>query len=359
MSWVGIKIMMNNRKTGSDKVTISDVAKKAGVSPGTVSRALNTNGYISETTRKQVMEAINALGYVPNRAGRILKTAKTELIMLAIPDTSNEIYFGMIEAVHSFAKTHGYSLVLFYTDGQHTEEMRAVRMLQERVIDGLILIHFSFKEELYHTIKQAGQPTVLCGMCNSLWSDPKYGLDTISIDVYQAIYDATSHLISQGHRDIAYLAGKKGIEVYRQRYNAYRQALVDHGIPYRDEWVFFNGYTDESGYRAGKTLLSMEDRPTAVCASNDLQAIGFWRAAKDAGVRVGEDIALIGLDNLRISQMLDISSINMYENTVGRVAAEMLFARMDDDKEAVQMFPHSISIKPELVLRASTSAVIG
>lgn len=347
-------MMMRDKRKNPGKVTISDVAKKAGVSPGTVSRVLNRNGYVSDATKQQVTEAVSALGYVPNRAGRILKTSKTELIMLAIPDTSNEIYFGMIEAVQSVAKARGYSLVLFYTDGQHGEEMRAVRMLQEHVIDGLILIHFSFREELYQAIKQTNQPIILCGMCNSLWSGPEYGLDTISVDVYQAIYEATDHLIRQNHKKIAYLAGEKGIEVYRQRYRAYRQALEDNGIEYRDDWVFYSGYTEEDGYKAGKQLLSMKERPTAVCASNDLQAIGFWRAARDSKISVPDEIALIGLDNLRISQMLDISSINMFEDIIGRIAAERLFGWMDETREAGGAITHSVTIKPELIARGST-----
>lgn len=345
---------MNDKKKCNDKTTIGDVAQKAGVSAGTVSRVLNSRGYISDATRELVLKAVNDLGYVPNRAGRILKTSKTELIMLAIPDTSNEIYFGMIEAVQAIVKARGYSLVLFYTDGQHAEEMHAVRMLQEHVIDGLILIHFSFNQELYQAIKQVGRPVILCGMCNSLWSNPKYGVDTISIDVHHAIYESTSHLIGQGHRKIAYLAGKKGIEVYRQRLTAYRQALADNDIEYRGDWVFFNGYSDDGGYRAGQKLLCMKDRPTAVCASNDLQAIGFWHAAKDAGVQIPNDIALIGLDNLRISQMLNISSINMFETDVGRIAAEQLFSRMDEETDNSHNFPHSVHIKPELVLRESS-----
>ena len=156
------------------KANISDVAQLAGVSSGTVSRVLSSTGYINAKTRKKVLEAVEVLKYVPNRAGRTLKTRKTGLIMLAIPDTSNEIYFGMIEAVLSVAKSQGYSLVLYYTDGSHDEEVKAVHLLNEQVVDGLILIHFSYQEQLLTEIHRASGPVITCGMCNSLWTEPDY-----------------------------------------------------------------------------------------------------------------------------------------------------------------------------------------
>ena len=117
----------NRKARRQGKSSISDVARLAGVSVGTVSNALNSVGYVKDSTRKLVLDAAKELGYVPNRAGRILKTAKTGLIMLALPDTSNEIYFGMIEGVQETVKKQGYSMLLYYTNGKLNEELQAVR----------------------------------------------------------------------------------------------------------------------------------------------------------------------------------------------------------------------------------------
>lgn len=352
---------MNQKKIISQKVkrktTIHDVAKLAGVSPGTVSRTLNSVGYINKATKNKVIEAVNTLGYIPNRAGRTLKTTKTGLIMLAIPDTSNEVYFGMIESVLAVAKSNGYSLVLYYTDGQHEEEVHAVRLLRERVIDGLFLIHFSYAEELRNEICSAIGPIVLCGMCNNLWAGDDNAFDTISIDVYKGIYDSVVHLIQMGHRKIAYLAGKRGIEVYKQRFNAYLDALRDNGIEYKENIVFWDNYTEMSGYSAGRAIFQAKDRPTAICASNDLQAIGCWRAAKDLGGNIPEDIALIGIDNLSICRILGISSMNMHEAEVGEIAAKLLFTRMSESTSE-KLPSQNYYFRPELVARGSSLARI-
>lgn len=342
----------SNQNYGKGRVTINEVAKRAGVSAGTVSNTLNNVGYVNEHTRERVMRAVEELGYVPNRSGRILKTNKTGLVMMAIPDTSNEIYFDMIEAVQDTIKKSGYSMLLYYTNGQLLEEMKAVQLLKERMVDGLFLVNFWYEKELLNEIVKAPGPVVLCGMCNYLWDEPDQPFDTISIDVYQGIYTSMKHLIQMGHRKIGYLGGKLGIEVYRQRFQAYQDALRDHGIEYREEYVSWNDYSENGGYNSGRTLYQLEDRPTAICASNDLQAIGCWCAIRDLGGRVPEDIALTGLDNLKISKILDITSLDMKEEMVGREAARLLMERLtqSENKGGYQ----KIYFRPELVVRDST-----
>ncbi len=347
--------MKDEQPKKNKKSTIYDVAKLAGVSSSTVSRTLNSIGYVNDLTRNRIIQAVNKLGYIPNRAGRTLKTTKTGLIMLAIPDTSNEIYFAMIEAVLFVAKSNGYSMVLYYTNGLHEEEMRAVRLLQENVIDGLFLVHFSYAQELRDEICNSLSPVVLCGMCNNLWVGDDNPFDTVSIDVYQGIYDAVCHLVRMGHKRIAYLAGKKGIEVYKQRYNAYCDALRDNGIDYYESIVFWNDYSEMSGYNTGRRLFQMTaDRPTAVCASNDLQAIGCWRAIRDLGGNIPKDMALIGIDNLSISRILGISSMNMHEGEIGDVAARMLFTRMSEMRDDGHFPSQNLYFKPELIARESS-----
>lgn len=342
-----------NRKNfgGSSKVTIDDVAKLAGVSPGTVSHALNNVGYVNERTREKVKNAVDALGYVPNRAGRILKTAKTGLVMMAIPDNSNEIYFDMVKSFQDTMKKNGYSMLLYYTDGQYKEEMKAIRMFKERVVDGLFLVHFSYTEEMINAIVDASGPTVLCGMCNHLWANTEYPFDTISIDVYKGIFAAVKHLIHQGHRKIGYLAGRHGIEVYRQRYQAYVDALKESEIEYRDDYVRWSDYSRASGYNSTRALYQMEDRPTAICASNDHQAIGSWEAIHELQGEIPRDMALTGMDDLEISKILKISSLKMKEFYVGEEAAKLLLRRLEAPENSVKQ---DLYFQPELVIRDSS-----
>lgn len=347
--------MIENEKKQEKKrekgtVSIKDVAKRAGVAPGTVSNALNSTSYVKASTREKIMKAVEELGYVPNRAGRILKTTKTGLVMVAIPDNDNEIYFGMVGAIQKALKKEGYSMLLYYTGGQLREELKAVRMLQEHMVDGLYMVHFSYDETLLEEIKRAQRPVVLCGMCNHMWAAKGYSIDTISIDVYKAIYNTVNHLIQMGHRKIGYLAGTKGTEVYRQRHNAYRAALKDAGIMYDEGYEMWNDYSKISGYNAGRNLFRMENPPTAICASNDHQAIGCWKAIRDLGGKIPEDIALTGLDNLSVSEIIEMTSVYMKEDVVGTEAARILLLRLNGTDLVYQ----DLYFVPELIVRKSS-----
>ncbi len=340
----------NDRK----KITIYDVAKHAGVAPGTVSRTINNIGYIKSETRKKVMESVGALGYIPNMAGRTLKTTKTGLICLAIPDTSNAIYFRMIESVLEVAKQHSYSMVLYYTNGLEEEELKVIRILQESIVDGLFMVHFSYSNRLRTAIDSCMQPIVLCGMCDNLWAgQEERNFDTVSINVSKGIYQSTSFLIDHGHKDIVYLAGKKGIEVYSQRYEAFRRALFDHKMQFSEDCVFWHGYDEEAGYLAGMHFIYKHHIPTAVCASNDLQAIGFYKAMKEHKIKMPE---IVGMDNLEMTDILGISSMNMFEAEMGRRAAELVFLRMKDP--FVELPPQDEMFVPELIDRSEQSGWI-
>lgn len=338
---------IEKRNKGS---SIKDVAELAGVSVGTVSHALNSRGYVKKETKEKIVRAAAELNYIPNRAGRILKTNETKLIMLAIPDTSNEIYFGMIEEVQKNIKEKGYSLLLYYTQAEFNEEIHTVRLLEERVIDGLILVHFSYDQNLLEKIEKAPGPVVLIGMCNHLWANCGYEFDTISIDVYNGIFTVVQHLIKLGHSKIGYLAGRKDIEVYEQRYKAYKAALKEAGIKYRDDYVVWDDYTEVGGYNSGRILYLNPDRPTAICASNDLQAIGCWEAIKDITDDGEHHVAVTGMDNLNISKILGITSLDMKETQMGERAAKMILGRLSGTGNISQ----NIYLRPELKIRDSS-----
>jgi DNA-binding LacI/PurR family transcriptional regulator len=188
-------------------------------------------------------------------------------------------------------------------------------------------------------------------MCSHLWlyDGIERNFDTISIRVYDAVYSATSYLISKGYKKIAYLAGKRGIEVYRQRYEAYRQALSDGGIPYNDDLVYWNSYDESGGYAGGKHFFSKGIFPEALCASNDLQMIGFYRACQECPKEQARHIEFVGVDNLEISELLNFSSVDIHEAEVGKNATELLFLRMNEGFEKLP--PQDVFINPKLVIR--------
>ena len=339
---------MNQNK----KVTVLDVAKRAGVSTGTVSRTLNNIGYIKKETREKILAVVEEMGYIPNRAGRALKTTRTGLIVLAIPDTANAIYVGMIEAVGAAMRKQGLNMVLYYTDATSEGELKAVRMLQENLVDALFLVNFYYSEALRTELEKCASPIVLCGMCVSPWSDvTTNAFDTVSIDVYRGIYDATAHLIELGHRRFAYLAGEKGPVLYDQRYQGFCDALSDHGLAPIEQFVFWGGHTEQDGFRAGKRLFADSDRPSALISSNDLQTLGFWKACLEQGVRIPEDIAVCSMDNLDICKILGLSSLKMWEAEMGREGARLLLDRLAGKKEGKSK---NLSFLPTLMVRKSS-----
>lgn len=337
------------KKKKADPATIYDVARLAGVAPGTASRALNQTGYVKQETLEKVRESAKVLNYVPNRAGRSLKTTKTGLVCLAIPDTNNPIYFRMTEAVISTASQHGYSMLLYHTNGTESGEMNALRLLRNNTVDGLFLVHFSYSEALRREIESLAGPVVLCGMCRSLWADAKDNpFDTVSIDIYAGIYQAVVHLVNSGHREIVYLAGKAGIPVYQQRFQAYKQALKDHGLPYRVENVFWHSYDDETGRIAARHFLTRDRQPAALCASNDLQAIGYIEEMQKHNVDPRQSTQIVGVDNTQILQLLGISSVDIQEEKIGSEAARLLFAQLTSDQSKQH---ENLLLQPSLVVR--------
>lgn len=334
------------------KVTILDVARYANVSQGTVSRALGNKGYVKKATREKIEEAVKALNYIPDRSGKILKTKCTGLIMLAVPDITNSIYDGMIEQVYKTAQEYGWSMVLFFTEGTLKGELAAVRMLQEHLVDGLFLVNFSYDAQLREEIERSRAPVVLCGMCTSLWKDEKdKSFSTISIDVYRGIYNMTRHMIDRGYKKIGYLAGTAGKPpVYGQRYQAFCDAMNDCGLSIDENNVFWKDYTIAHGQNSAKQLLARprEEWPEAIVASNDWQALGFWKECHAQGVKVPEDIALSGMDNLEEMHLIQLDTMYIHEDKVGRIGAEIILRQLNAGDDEVKN--EDVIFEPELVL---------
>jgi DNA-binding LacI/PurR family transcriptional regulator len=344
------ELAMENKKA----ITIYDIAKAAGVSPGTVSRTLNNIGYIKEETRQKVEEAASRLKYTPNRAARTLKTKKTGLLMLAIPDTDNPFYVDMIKAVQEVAKHNGYSLVLYYTDGKSSEEVKALKMLHEHFTDGMILVNFSFTSKHQKAIEQINCPLVLSSICkNVIGGNPGDKFDYIGVDTEKGIYLATRHLIAQGHTDIGYVAGPSEYILFQERFNGYRSALIDGGIKFREEFVYWENYSETCGYKAAKYFLSLPERPTAICCANDIMGIGVLNALEDENIRVPEDISLISMDNIDIASKLKpkLSTVSIAQAEIGRSAAELIILRLNGTETRPSK---KIIFEPRLVVRESS-----
>ncbi len=334
--------------------TIYDIAKAAGVSPGTVSRTLNNIGYIKDETRQKIQQVMQELKYIPNRAARTLKTKRTGLIMLAIPDTDNPFYVDMVKAVQEVVKYNGYSMILYYTEGKKSDEIKVLKMLHEHFADGMILINFSYTKEHAKEIERVDCPLVLSSICVSdIGGGESDKFDYVGVDTYKGMYLATKHLIMQGHTRIGYIAGSRELTVFGERYNGYRSAFADSGLTVSEDLIFWKNYSESTGYDAVKHFLRLDARPTAVCAANDLLALGAVRAFEEIGVSIPEEIALVGMDNIETTTRIKpkMTTVAIAQAEIGRTAAELIFKRLNGQETGPSQ---KIIFEPRLIVRESS-----
>lgn len=338
----------------NESVTIYDIAKAAGVAPGTVSRTLNNIGYIKDETRQKIEKVVKELKFTPNRAARTLKTKKTGLVLLAIPDTDNPFYVDLIKAVQEVLKYNGYSLVLYYTEGKAQEEIKALSMQHENFADGMILVNFTITPAHYKEIDRVNSPLVLSGISAfDLGGREEERFDYVGVDTEKGMYLAVKHMLQQGHVDIGYIGGVRDISVFEERYRGYCNALVDGGLTVREELVFWRNYTEASGYEAGRHFAGLDKKPTAVCAANDMLAMGAMRAFEEYGVRIPSDISLAGMDNIDMGARLKpkLTSVSIAQSEIGRTAAELVVKRLKGEETGLS---RRIIFEPRLVVRESS-----
>ncbi|TCL69393.1 LacI family transcriptional regulator [Hydrogenispora ethanolica] len=297
---------------------IKEVALKAGVSTSTVSRALSGKIFVDPETKKKVLQAVRELNYQPNALAKGLKEGRTKTLGLIIPNLHNLLFPAAIRGITDIAKKHGYTVVLCNTDEDLETEQLYVENLRMRSVDGLIFSTATAASSHIVKLKEEGYPVVL--MLRHL----NEKLDSIIIDNFQGAYRATRFLIDRGYRRIAIINGTLGLDLYRQRFLGYQAALADAGLALDETLVVYDTAGWEDGYQAMLDLWERGGQPDAVVATSDPKALGVIKAVKERKLRVPEDIAVIGYDNLDMSELMDPPLTTMaqpfYE--VGTKAAE-------------------------------------
>jgi len=325
-----------------------DVAKLAGVSQTAVSSVLNNSATISipEETRKRILDAIQDLDYVPDRSARSLRTQKTYTIATIIPDITNPFYPAFIRGIQDVANHNGYDLIIYNTDGVLAEEQKCLSSVKQNQVDGLIVAAFHLEEDELLAINT---PIVHVNKTNR--EAPV--LDSIYVDSIAMAHTAVSHLIERGHLRIGMIAG---IEDSPPGYNCilgYRRAMAEHNLTVEDAFIHGGQFIEEGGYLAMEKLLEITPRLSAVFAANDLMALGAFMAIREAGLRIPQDIALVGIDDIPAARMVTpaLTTINQFQKDIGQRAAEMLFNRFSGMSDGA---PYSVEMPFSLIVREST-----
>jgi LacI family repressor for deo operon, udp, cdd, tsx, nupC, and nupG len=325
---------------------INDVAEKAGVSVATVSRVINGCANVSPGTVERVKKAIHELDYRPNLLGRALRRTKSERVLVLLPDISNPFYSEIVKGIEDVANQNGYSVMLCNTDSDINREKKYIKMLKSRLADGAILMASEMTcEELTRLASEI--PMVQC-------CEYKEGVPVlhVSIDNEKAAYKATNHLINLGHRHIAFIGADNQFMSSDLRKKGFIQALSDAGIEYNPAYLSYGDYSYKSGYRNMRRMLTYQERPTAVFCISDLMAIGAIRAASDCGLRIPDDLAVCGFDNISFSRMFhpSITTIAQPMHDLGCTSMKALIGMIEGNQADIM---HYI-LEHELIIRGST-----
>jgi LacI family transcriptional regulator len=316
---------MAQREARTRRPTQYDVAKLAGVSQTTVSNILNNNAAISipEETRQRILAAIEQLGYIPDRNARSLRTQKTYTIAAIIPDITNPYYPSFMRGIQDVAESHDYDLITYNSDGICDKEAKCLRSIQHNRVDGLITALFHDHDDFLIGLDI---PVVKLDL-------PIHGSHPFDIVYFDNIAGArmvVNHLVAKRYLPIAMIAGVPNTPA-DQRSVGYRLALEENNLPVDENLVIRGNYAEEGGYEAMQVLLKLPKRPRAVFAANDLMAMGAMLAIHEAGLRIPQDIAIAGVDDIPAARLVNppLTTINQFQENIGRQAAEMLFERIN------------------------------
>jgi LacI family repressor for deo operon, udp, cdd, tsx, nupC, and nupG len=333
--------------------TILDVARRAGVSTATVSRALAAPDRVAEETRSKVIAAIAATGYTPNASARNLRARSTKIVLALVPGMSNTFFTPILNAIEDTLSAAGYGMIIGDTRNSPRKEAHYTRFILAGQVDGVILFTGHLPRDGDLTPASDRVPIAL--VCNEIVGDDQYSV--FDVDNRDAARRATAHLIAAGHRHIGHIAGERQNVEAGERLRGYRDALAAAGIAPDESVIWSGGFRFEDGVSAAARYLALRKRPTAVFASADDGAIGFIRTVRDAGVRTPEDVSVVGFDDIDYASVIDppLTTMRQPRPDLGRLAAEDLLARMRPD--APDIPPARDRLRCELIERNSVRRI--
>lgn len=329
--------------------SMKDVARLSGVSVSTVSRVINNSLPVDEQTRRRVEAAIEKVNYTPNLLARGLRMRSGHLIGLVIPDLSNQTFSHLIDYGQEAAQQHGYDVIVGITNNDAEAEERFIKGLLDRNVDGVIFSRVSDRSHVLRMMDRKGVPFVV--LDRSLQHEK---VPTVVLDNERAGRMAAEHLLSLGHREIACITGPLDIAIVRDRFGSFREALVIGGGNLPENSVFQGDFSYQSGEQGVQKLLSTGSRFSALWALNDYMAVGALNALRAEGLRVPEDVSVMGLDNVDCSWMSrpQLTTIEQPFRQMCEEAVRILVALKAGEVPASQR----VMVEPALVVRGTTTA---
>jgi LacI family transcriptional regulator len=329
-----------------DVVTIRDVARRANVSVATVSRALNGHEHVADAVRRRVLSIADELRYSPHHAARSLSSRRTQTIGVVLPDLHGEFFSELMRGIDQVAREHGLHLLVSSYHGHPEEQGAALRAMRGRVDGLLVMSPYAGEADSLTGNMSTVLPTILI---NTHLPESAFGV--LNIDNHGGARAMVRHLVGSGRRRIAFIAGPDNNFDAHERLRGYRDALAE-ALPEAKPWVLPGAFDEASGHSAGRVLLESGQRPDAVFAANDMMALGCLFAFNQAGLRVPDDVALAGFDDIPLARYVHpaLTTMRVDIASLGGRALRALLARTD----SVATLAAEPLLLPELIVREST-----
>jgi LacI family transcriptional regulator len=331
------------------QTTMKRIAGELGVSITTVSKVLNNHDDISDATRTRVLAKVEELGYQRNAVARSLTLRRTHTLGIVIPDLMHSFFVEIIAGIEPVASARGYGLLLCSSSEDPGKERAELEMLRGRQVDGIVLASANASGNTDMLLQLTRQKTSLVMIDRD--DHPSVKCHRVLTDDEQVGVVATAHLLDVGRRAIAHIAGPAIVHAKR-REKGWREALKACGIKPVDEWLVGGGFMESDGYRAMKRLLTVRPKIDAVFAANDPSAIGAMKAIWEAGLRAPDDIAVVGVGDIALGDLLRVplTTVGGSRRGQGRHAAELLLGSLEGDVDR----PQRVVIPPRLIIRESS-----
>jgi LacI family transcriptional regulator len=332
------------------KITIKDIAHMANVSHTTVSRALNDKSRIRNETKEKILAIVRELNYQPNFIARSLVMKRTKTLGLVITTISNPFYIELAQGIEATARGLGYNIILCSTHGDLSVEKQHIDMLRSKGVDGIIFTSAHLGDPNIVVLAEESFPIVLVNR-RTYHSLVREKVDYIGVNNILGGFLAVEHLIRLGHRQIGIIGGSAGSSVALERLEGGKKALQAYNLEQRNEYFWEGDFLKESGYRGGKRFLQMIEPPSAVFAANDYMALGTYQAIAEEGLRIPEDIALVGFNDIEFTGMkgIDLTTIGQKKFEMGALAVKTLVEKIEGGEN--KSCTKDVLLKPELIIR--------
>lgn len=329
-------------------ITIVDIAKELGISASTVSRALSDSPLVNADTKRTVLQTAERLGYQRNELARALVKGSSGAVGLLVPDITNPFFSDIARGVGEIVDRFGVGVILCNTDGRVDRELSYIRLMRRKRVDGLLLCSTTTKAPYLQELVHANIPFILVSRLYA-----HHNVPFVITDDHVGAKLAVEHLVDLGHDRIGFIGGPENVQASRDRMEAYLGVLENNGLHTSEDWRTYAGFTQAAGREAAQRMLTLPECPTAIFAANDVTALGVLEVAEGLGLRVPEDLSLVGYDDISYASLprIQLTTIAQPAVEMGQIAASWLIERLE--KPELPCLQKTLT--PRLVVRSTTS----